>query len=82
MSTGLTYLAVYTGEFTDVVNDATIVFNDYNEAMKYALWSAKFVYDNLGLGIGNIRWAIYTTGPNANGQVFYYDGAAVFSPFE
>lgn len=75
MSTGLTWLTIVDNNDTPPTAYGFQTFNDYNEAVKYALWFAKFEQDAWGGGIG-FQITIYTTSPNPNGSV----NAAVVPP--
>ena len=81
MSTGLTWVTIYDldGTVSPSFNTSVIVFNDYNEALNYALWNCKYVYAQFTTG--QLVMTIYTESPNENGYV----GSAsvpVFTPFD
>ena len=71
MSTGLTYVFHYDNNATVPLNvTGCQVFQDYDEAVNYAIWNATFVHNVMLYGTDNtVYWTIYTTGPNSNGYV-------------
>jgi hypothetical protein len=69
MNTGLTYLTIYDYTLSAAPDggNAIVIFSDYDEALSYAIWNAKYIGDVFGTN--RLVYTIYTTGPNSNGYV-------------
>jgi hypothetical protein len=81
MSTGLTWVTVWSPVIEDSLNDSTICFNDYNEALAYCKYQASYTNSQFAWDYVKIRWVIFTTSPNPSGQV-YYLGSPLFFPYD
>ena len=69
MSTGLTWVTLYDIQGSSVPDGtgSMIVFSDYDEAKKFALWNAR--YAGLSYGGNQLAWTLYTSSPNDNGYI-------------
>ena len=69
MSTGLTWVVCYdTDQGTQPVGSWVMTFNDYSEALKFAIYEAKSVRLFTGADY-KVVFSIYTTSPNPIGYV-------------
>ena len=83
MSTGLTWVAFF--DWTSVspeVNQAPVVFSDYNEALSWAKWYMEYYRLIYAAENGPFRIMVYTTGPNQSGTVALVSGSVDFIVFE
>jgi hypothetical protein len=83
MSSGLTYVTIYDYDTGAPPNTAGAmqVFTSYDEAIDFALYSAKFVALVLTSSSGT-AYLITTFGPNQNGYVLANATSPVFVPFD
>ena len=79
MSTGLTYVTIVdTNDVDPQGGMSSLVFSDYNEAMKYGAYIIKMVYQIIITPGANINVIVYTTSPNVSGRWLYLSGAPYF----
>jgi len=84
MSTGLTWVMIIDGDTaTPELSTSPVQFSDYSEASDFANWLVRLYYVAFSYDYQNIRVALYTTSPSANGQ-WYVNGAgdATFANFD
>ena len=84
MSTGLTWVTLYDQDAASKPFSASwaMSFSDYNEALNFALWQAKFAYYAAGPGNAYLLYTIYTTSPNNNGFINANETTPVFIAYD
>jgi len=69
MSTGLTWVSVIDHDNQSPDGYSWIqVFSDYDEAIAFAIWEAKLIWNEFNDQRG-IKFMVYTSSPNPNGYI-------------
>ena len=81
MSTGLTFVSTWDYSNTSLSGFNSYTFNDYSEAIKWSLYTARSLSANVTANPG-VFFIIYTTSPNPNGYVDGNTGTPAFTPWD